>query len=183
MRFARAERRRRAIRPRQRRKRSSETALPRGGSLTGSTETIDLAVTRLTGAPLVARQPQHRRARAVARRVVDRVRRQPCLHGEAAPGPHVGRVAAALTAAEAATSLTSMTARDQPVGVRAIDPLTLEIRFGSPFAPGLRVLDQHPIAGFGPFVGDGRARLPAQPALLAQGGRTDRRFRIWMRWC
>ena len=76
----------------------------------------------------------------------------------------------AFTAADAAKSLTSMTAMGQPVGVRAIDPLTLEIRFAAPFAPGLRVMDHHPIAGFGPFVGRG-ARLPPQSALLAQGGR------------
>jgi peptide/nickel transport system substrate-binding protein len=63
---------------------------------------------------------------------------------------------APLTASDVAASLTSVTANGRPVSVRAIDPLTLEIRFTSLFAPGLRVLDRHPIAGLGPFVTEPR---------------------------
>jgi peptide/nickel transport system substrate-binding protein len=40
----------------------------------------------------------------------------------------------------------------QPVAVRALDPQTLAMRFAAPFAPAMRLLDRHPIAGFGPFV-------------------------------
>jgi peptide/nickel transport system substrate-binding protein len=58
----------------------------------------------------------------------------------------------ALTASRAAQSLGNITVLEKPVAVRAVDPLALEVRFASPFAPGLRVLDRHPIAGFGPFV-------------------------------
>jgi peptide/nickel transport system substrate-binding protein len=58
----------------------------------------------------------------------------------------------ALTSTDVVVSLAGLTANGQPVGVRAIDPLTVEIRFNAPFAPGLRVLDGYPIAGFGPFV-------------------------------
>ncbi len=145
-----------------------EAALPRGGSLTGSTDAMDLAVGRLTGASLVR-----------VNRSTDEL--EPWLAESfiAASGNLIYTVklrpgitsadGTALTAASAATSLASLTAKGQPVAVRAIDPLTLEIRFSSPFAPGLRVLDQHPIAGFGPFVGDGRT-FQAQSALLAQGG-------------
>jgi ABC-type transport system substrate-binding protein len=130
-----------------------EAALPRGGSLAGSTDAIELAVERLTAAPLVR-----------VNRSTDEL--EPWLaESWTAPGNLIYTVklrpgltsadGTALTAAEAAKSLTSMTVMGQPVGLRAIDPLTLEIRFGSPFAPGLRVLDHHPIPGFGPFVGEG----------------------------
>jgi peptide/nickel transport system substrate-binding protein len=49
----------------------------------------------------------------------------------------------------------------KPLSVRAIDPLTIEVKFPEPFAPGLRVFDRHPIrarheaperVGLGPFV-------------------------------
>ena len=50
----------------------------------------ELAVERLTGRAARPRKPQHRRARALARRVVDRVRRQPYIYGEAASRPHLG---------------------------------------------------------------------------------------------
>ena len=43
----------------------------------------------------------------------------------------------AFNAWEAAKALATITANDRPVTVRAIDPLTLEVHFASPFAPGL----------------------------------------------
>ena len=156
-----------------------EAALPRGGSLTGSTDAMELAVDRLTGAQLVR-----------VNRSTDELEPWLAESWTAAPGNliYTVKLRPGLTSADG-TALTAADARDiagvdhregTARGVRAIDPLTLEIRFTSPFAPGLRVLDQHPIAGFGPFVGEGRT-LHAQPALLAQGGRMVRRFLIWMR--
>ncbi len=133
-----------------------ETGLPRGGTLTGSTDAIHLAVESLTAAPLmrVNRSTDELEPwlaeswTADAGNLVYAVKLRPGL--SAADGT-------ALTAANAAASLATMTAKGEPVAVRAIDPLTLEIRFSSPFAPGLRVLDRYPIAGFGPFVaGNGR---------------------------
>ena len=125
-----------------------------GGSLAGSTDAIELARERLTAAPLVR-----------VNRSTDELEAWLAESWTASPGNLIYTVklrpgltsadSTVFTAAEAAKSLTSMTALGQPVGVRAIDPLTLEIRFASPFAPGLRVLDHHPIAGFGPFVGEG----------------------------
>ena len=64
--------------------------------------------------------------------------------------------------------MSAVEAAGRPVAVRVLDPLTLEIRFGAPFAPALRVLDRHPIPGFGPFVEDG-------PAAKQAGLRTFRR--------
>ena len=133
-----------------------EAALPRGGSLTGSTDAMELAVERLTGATLVRVNRSTDELEpwlaeswtASAGNLIYTVKLRPAL--TSADGT-------ILTAAGAATSLTSVTARGQPVAVRAIDPLTLEIRFSTPFAPGLRVLDHHPLAGFGPFVGEGRS--------------------------
>ena len=67
----------------------------------------------------------------------------------------------ALTSTDVAASLAFRLRAPSPIAtadrlpsmaVRAIDPLTVEIRFNAPFAPGLRVLDGYPIAGFGPFV-------------------------------
>jgi peptide/nickel transport system substrate-binding protein len=130
-----------------------DTALPRGGSLTGSTDAIDLAVQRLTGAALVR-----------VNRTTDALEPWLAESWTASPDNLVYTLklrpgvtsteGAALTAAEAATSLSSITVKGETVGVRALDPVTVEIRFTSPFAPGLRVLDQHPILGFGPFVSE-----------------------------
>ena len=130
-----------------------ESALPRGGSLTGSTDAPALAADRLTGAALVR-----------VNRSTDELEPWLAESWVAAEGNLIyalklrsgvrsadGR---ALDAAGAAQALTAMTALGQPIGVRALDPLTLEIRFASPFGPGLRILDRHPIPGFGPFVED-----------------------------
>jgi peptide/nickel transport system substrate-binding protein len=128
-----------------------ETALPRGGSLTGSTDAMTLAVESLTSATLLR-----------VNRSSDEIEPWLAESWTADAGNLIytvtlrsGLTAAdgtALTAPGAAASLSSMTAKGQPVAVRAIDPLTLKITFSSPFAPGLRLLDQYPIAGFGPFV-------------------------------
>jgi ABC-type transport system substrate-binding protein len=138
-----------------------EAALPRGGSLVGSTDAMDLAVERLTAAPLVR-----------INRSTDEIEPWAAESWTASPDNLIYTVklragltsaeGTAFTSAEAAKSLASMTALGQAVGVRALDPLTLEIRFVAPFAPGLRVLDHHPIAGLGPFVGEG-PRFPRNP--------------------
>ncbi len=47
--------------------------------------------------------------------------------------------------------------------LRVLDPLTLEVRFGAPFAPGLRVLDRRPLPGFGPFVEDSSGAARSGP--------------------
>jgi peptide/nickel transport system substrate-binding protein len=138
-----------------------ETSLPRGGSLTGSTDVVDVAVRRLTDATLVR-----------INRGTDELEpwlaeswtsSDNLLYTLKLRGGVTSASGATLTAADAAMSLTSITANGQPVSVRAIDPLTLEIRFASPFAPGLRVLDRHPIAGFGPFVS-----APTRPKAAGQ---------------
>ena len=68
-----------------------------------------------------------------------------------------------LTAEDAVRSLGEIVAPGQPVTLRVLDPLTLEIRFAAPFAPGLRLLDRHPIPGFGPFVEDTAASKQSGP--------------------
>ena len=70
---------------------------------------------------------------------------------------------------------------------RALDPQTIEIRFPAPFAPGLRMLDAHPIlprhktadaVGLGPFLparaeskSGRRPQARAQSSLLADRAR------------
>lgn len=128
-----------------------EAALPRGGSLTGSTGDMTLAAEWLTGAPLVRVNRSTDEVEpwlaeswtASEDNLIYMVRLRPVLTSAD------GR---AFTAADAAASLAGITAIDTPVAVRAIDPQTLEIRFIAPFAPGLRLLDRYPMAGLGPFV-------------------------------
>ena len=134
-----------------------ESDLPRGGSLTGSTDGTGLAVDRLTSAALVR-----------VNRSTDELEPWLAESWTSSPDNLVYTVklragvasvtGAALTAAEAARSLGSIAVLGQPVAIREIDPLTLEVRFPAPFAPGLRLLDRHPISGFGPFVEDAAAR-------------------------
>jgi peptide/nickel transport system substrate-binding protein len=130
-----------------------EAALPRGGSLTGWTDAADLAANRLTAATLVR-----------VNRSTDELEPWLAESWVASEGNLIYTVklrpglssagGTPLTADGAAQALGAMTAVGQPVAARALDPLTLEIRFASPFAPGLRLLDRHPIPGFGPFVED-----------------------------
>jgi peptide/nickel transport system substrate-binding protein len=130
-----------------------ESALPRGGSLTGSTDVPALASERLTAATLVRinrstddLEPWLAESWIPSEgNLIYTVKLRPGL--TSADG-------AALTAADAAQSLGAIEAAGQPVTVRVLDPLTLELRFGAPFAPGLRLLDRRPIQGFGPFVED-----------------------------
>ena len=128
-----------------------EARLPRGGSLTGSTDDIALAVERLTGAPLVR-----------VNRSTDQVEPWLAESWTASPDNLIYTVTLRpglvtsdgvnFNAPDAAKALTTITALGKPVTVRAIDPRTLEIRFATPFAPALRVFDQYPITGLGPFV-------------------------------
>ena len=139
-----------------------EAALPRGGSLTGSTDRVATAADRLTGAALVrvnrstdGLEPWLAESWIPsADNLIYTVKLRPGLTSAAG---------AALTAEEAARSLGAITALGQPVTLRALDPLTLEVRFAAPFAPGLRLLDRHPIPGFGPFVEDTAASKRSGP--------------------
>lgn len=136
-----------------------EAELPRGGSLTGSTDGTQLAADRLTGGTLVR-----------VNRSTDEL--EPWLAEAWTVSPDnlvyavklrsgvASAAGAALTAAEVVRSVGSITALGQPVSVREIDPLTLEIRFSAPFAPGLRLLDRHPISGYGPFVENAAPNRP-----------------------
>lgn len=128
-----------------------EAALPRGGSLTGSTNDMALAVEWLTGAPLVR-----------VNRSTDQIEPWLAESWEASPDNLIYKVklrpaltsadGRALTAEDVVAALGGLVAVERSIAVRALDPSTLEIRFSSPFAPGLRLLDRRPIAGFGPFV-------------------------------
>ena len=148
-----------------------EAALPRGGSLSGSTDAMALAVERLTGAPLVR-----------VNRSTDQLEPWLAESWTASPDNLIYTVrlrpgltsadGIALNASAAIEWLGEITALGKPIAIRALDPLTLELRFASPFAPALRVLDRHPIAGFGPFV--------ESPAPKGAGPRTFRRNeRYW----
>ena len=133
-----------------------EAALPRGGSLAGSTDVMPFAVERLTGAPLVRVNRSTDQAEpwlaeswiASDDHLIYTVKLRPGL--TSADG-------AALTSAGVVSALGTIEAMGHPVNVRALDPLTVELRFAAPFAPALRLLDRHPIPGFGPFVEDAPA--------------------------
>ena len=138
-----------------------EAALPRGGSLTGSTDVMPLAVERITGAPLVRVNRSTDQAEpwlaeswiASDDHLIYAVKLRPGLaSADGAP----------LTSTGVVNALGPIAAMGQPVNVRALDPLTVELRFAAPFAPALRLLDRHPIPGFGPFVED--------PALSKRSG-------------
>jgi len=139
-----------------------EAALPRGGTLTGSTNAPDLAVQVLTGAPLVRVHRGNDRAEpwlaeswtASPDNLIYTVKlRQGVTSSDGAP----------LSAERAVKSLAGAHAQGRPLAVRAVDPLTIEIAFAEPFAPGLRVLDRFPIAGFGPFVEKGKGAFARNP--------------------
>ncbi len=140
----------------------AEAGLPRGGILTGSTGTPALSVQWLTAAPLVR---VHRGTDRVepwlaeswttsADNLVYTLRlREGVTSSDGAP----------LTAELALQALTDVQAHDQPVAVRAVDQRTVEVRFAQPFAPALRVLDSHPLPGFGPFVEKGKGVFVRNP--------------------
>ena len=156
-----------------------EAALPRGGTLTGSTGTPELAVERLTGATLVR-----------VNRGTDRI--EPWLAEswtaspdnltyvvKLRPGP-ASSDGTPLTAELAIQLLAGAQAAGKPLALRAVDPLTIEIRFPEAFAPGLRVLDKYPLPGFGPFVEKGKGTF-ARNRATGTRQRTDPRFLIWMK--
>jgi peptide/nickel transport system substrate-binding protein len=144
-----------------------EPGLPHGGTLTGSTDALDLAITRLTQATLVR-----------IHRGTDRV--EPWLAESWTASPDSRTYILKLrpgvrwsdgtpfTVEDAVASLGKVMVRaaagksaGQPLAARAMDPLAVEIRFPVAFAPGLRLLDHQPIlsrhkqtaeAGLGPFV-------------------------------
>ena len=139
-----------------------EAGLPRGGTLTGSTGTAALSAERLTGATLVR-----------VNRGTDGV--EPWLAESWTTSPDnltytlklrqgvVSSNGTPLTSELALAALAAVQAAGHPLALRALDPLTLEIRFLQPFAPGLRVLDRVPLAGFGPFVEKGNGAFVPNP--------------------
>ena len=128
-----------------------EASLPRGGSLTGSADSIEVAALRLTAAPLVRvnlstdllESSLAESWSATPDNLIYTVKLRPGL------ATADGKV---LTAADIAASLGPVAAMGQPVAVRATDAAGLEIRFSAPFAPGLRLFDRHPLPGLGPFI-------------------------------
>lgn len=127
-----------------------EFDLPRGGSLAGSLPVDvdpEVAIALLTGAPLfrVNRGTDQLEPWLAASSTATTIKLRPnILRADGSP----------LTAAEVAAVFNARppVIAGKPVTARAIDPLTIEIVFPSPFAPGLRVLDAIPIPGCGPFV-------------------------------
>jgi peptide/nickel transport system substrate-binding protein len=162
---------------------AADFLLPRGGSLAGSlpaNANIDEAIADLTAAPLYR----------VNRSTGDV---EPWLaESSSTSGDHLvytiklrtnvlradGTPLAAADVVGAFTAKTPAIA-GKPVTARAIDPLTVEIAFPSPFAPGLRLLDTIPIPGYGPFIltertPQGRATFARNPRYwrLAQDGKS-----------
>jgi peptide/nickel transport system substrate-binding protein len=150
-----------------------EIHLPRGGSLQGG---ADEGIEWLTQAPLVR-----------VHRTTDRLEPWLAESWAASPDNLVYTVklrpavlwsdGTPLTAEDIVATLSSIEVMGKPLGARVIDPVTVEIRFAEPFAPGLRFLDRHPIrarhktatqVGLGPFV-------PAT-ALRATAGKPARTF-------
>lgn len=147
-----------------------EAALPRGGSLTGSSDAIALAVERLTSATLVRVNHSTDQIEpwlaeswtASPDNLIYMATLRPGLitaDGVAFNAQDAARSLNARLRASAPTSAASATARRTAgrasfglFAVRAVDLRTIEIRFDTAFAPGLRVLDRYPIAGMGPFV-------------------------------
>jgi peptide/nickel transport system substrate-binding protein len=139
-----------------------EASLPRGGTLTGSTNAPGLAAEHLTGAPLVRVNRGTDRVEpwlaeswtASPDNLIYTVRLRPDLSSSAGN---------ALTAEQAVQSLAGVQAAGKPVVLRAIDSLTVEVKFSEPFGPGLRVLDRYPLPGFGPFVEKGKGTFARNP--------------------
>ena len=139
-----------------------EVTLPRGGSLTGSTDMPSLAAERLTGATLVR-----------LNRATDEIEPGLAESWTASPDHLVFalKIRAGLkwpdgrpfTAHDVITSQRPIHVFDTPVAIRAIDAQTLEATFPQPFAPGLRLFAFHPIQGLGPFVPAGKNAFARNP--------------------
>jgi peptide/nickel transport system substrate-binding protein len=141
-----------------------EAALPRGGRLVGSTDAHALAVARLTGASLVRVHRGSDRAEpwlaeswtASADNLIYALKLRPGVIASDGTPLTSDLATALLTQAQPQ-------AAGKPLAIRAIDPVTVEIKFPAPFAPGLRVLDRYPLAGFGPFVEKGKSAFVRNP--------------------
>jgi peptide/nickel transport system substrate-binding protein len=138
---------------------AAELTLPRGGSLTGSASSADATVW-LTRATLVRINRSTDRVEpwlaeswtASADNLTYTLKLRPGIAwSDGTP----------LTAADVAASLELAQVIGKPLATRAVDPVTIEITFPQPFAPGIRLLDSYPIlpqhtrstrAGLGPFV-------------------------------
>jgi peptide/nickel transport system substrate-binding protein len=161
-----------------------EFTLPRGGSLTGSTDDVDEAIARLTQAPLVRINRSTDRVEpwlaeswtASADNLTYTFKLRPNVLWSDGTPLDVEDVAASLTSSPPFGGLPLWASKP---AARVIDPLTIELRFPEPFAPALRVLDRQPIrpgqpsskpVGLGPFVlrdagssGSGRRALVRNP--------------------
>ena len=150
----------------------AQIALPRGGSLTGSTDALGDTLTRLVHAPLVR-----------INRSTDQV--EPWIAESwtvsADNLTYVFKIRAGilwsdgtpLSAEEIVAVLAAVPLHGGKLAARAIDPLTIEVTFPEPFAPGLRLLDGVPIlsagkpgAGLGPFIAKPGAKGAAMRTLV-----------------
>ena len=148
----------------------AQIALPRGGSLAGSTDALGETLARLMHAPLVRInrgsdqvEPWIAESWTVSPDNLSYVfkLRQGILWSDGTP----------LVSEEVVAAITAGSAR--PLSARVIDPLTIEVTFQEPFAPGLRLLDGIPIllvdkpgAGLGPFVAKPGAKGQAMRTLV-----------------
>jgi len=160
-----------------------ELALPRGGTLTGSTDASGDLLARLMHATLVRINRSTDRVEpwlaeswtASADNLIHTLKLRPGVRwSDGTP----------LTVEDVVASMVSVQVMGKPLAARAIDRLTIEIGFPAPFAPGLRILDHHPIlprhtpsegVGLGPFVGTAGpagAAGPRGPALRTPALRT-----------
>jgi peptide/nickel transport system substrate-binding protein len=153
----------------------ADLGLPRGGALTGSTDDLAGTLARLTHATLVRINRSTDRVEpwlaeswtASADNLAYTFKLRPDVRWSDGTPLTAEDVVASAFAPGRATA-------DKSAGrftARVIDPLTIEIRFAEPFAPGLRILDHHPIlprhtppdeAGLGPFVADPTALAEAR---------------------
>jgi peptide/nickel transport system substrate-binding protein len=137
-----------------------EIRLPRGGSLTGVPDDFVEASTWLTQATLVRVNRSTDRVEpwlgeswsASADNLIYTLKLRPgVLWSDGTP----------LSAEDVIATVASVPVLGKTLAARTIDPVTIEIRFPGPFAPGLRVLDRYPVrarhrpatdVGLGPFV-------------------------------
>ena len=171
-----------------------ELGLPRGGALTGSTDDLAVALSRLTHATLVRINRSTDRVEpwlaeswtASADNLTYIFTLRPDVRwSDGTPLTAEDVVASLGASASAAGAATADKTADKTAGTfaaRVVDPRRIEIRFAAPFAPGLRILDHQPLlprhksseeAGLGPFVrgapgrkGPGRRDLRALVRLV-----------------
>ncbi len=147
-----------------------EVTLPRGGSLTGSTDMPSLAAERLTGATLVR-----------LNRATDEI--EPGLAESWTASPDhlvfVLKIRAGLkwpdgrpfTAHDVITSQRPIHVFDTPVAIRALDAADPRSDVSAALRPGPAAIRIPPDSGRGPVRAGREKRLREKSALLAHGGR------------